>query len=328
MSGKLILTADDYGACEFIDKAVDSVVRHGRINSVAAFVCFDESEKSINNLKSIVAEEKSKGNEVGIGLHFSLTAGYPLSGKDNSISFKNHKNNRICFHAAQNYHFDSVVIKEVIAELELQIQRLANILGGVDNIDHLSNHHGVLYMDDKFYKPFIKTAKKYGIPVRSPQVWSRTRLPYIDYDKKLATPMIREGIALGLWKKFPQLTAKKIKERVQFTADAGLRFPFCVTDTVYGQPDKNNLEFLLGQYENRNMCTEFVFHLGYYEKTPMEAFPENMVYPWGINEEYFISRRKEYSALMELNLEEQLRLWNIQKIPYRQLAMDDWRAIV
>jgi predicted glycoside hydrolase/deacetylase ChbG (UPF0249 family) len=295
---------------------------------VAAFVCFDESGNSISRLKKIVAEEKGKGNHVGIGLHFSITAGHPLTGTDNSISFKNYDTNRICFHSAQNYPFASIKTKEIVAELKLQIERLADLLGGIDNIDHVSNHHGVLYMDDKLYKPFIHTVKEYGIPVRSPQAWSRTGLPYIDYDKKLKTPMIREGIALGMWRKFLQLTPKKIKERIRFTADTGLRFPFCVTDTVYGQPHKDNLEFLLGQYENRNMCTEFVFHLGYYEQKINEAFPDDMIYPWGINEDYFICRRKEYNALMELNLDEQLRLNRIQKIPYRHMAMDDWSAIV
>ena len=37
---KIILTADDFGAMDFIDDAIIECVRNGTINCVSAFVCF------------------------------------------------------------------------------------------------------------------------------------------------------------------------------------------------------------------------------------------------------------------------------------------------
>src|ERR1044071_629700 len=73
---KLILTADDYGACDYIDSGIIKGLRERRINSVAAFVCFPDSHERIEKLLKFRKEE---GLDFGIGLHFSATAGFPLT---------------------------------------------------------------------------------------------------------------------------------------------------------------------------------------------------------------------------------------------------------
>ena len=48
--GSLILTADDYGACDFIDNGIIQALEQGKINTVTAFVTHPESKQRLDKL--------------------------------------------------------------------------------------------------------------------------------------------------------------------------------------------------------------------------------------------------------------------------------------
>lgn len=91
--GKIIFTADDYGACDYIDSGIEIALKEKRINSVAAFTCFPDSHDRIENL---IRFRKDNGLDFAIGLHFCVTAGFPhtvakslrADGNDLKSSFK------------------------------------------------------------------------------------------------------------------------------------------------------------------------------------------------------------------------------------------------
>ena len=94
------------------------------------------------------------------------------------------------------------------AEIEAQIHAMEAILhdSGYDNgskqIDSMSNHHGVLYLDNKLFRDYIRMAEFYALPIRSPQPWSTSKLKKMNFDGKLFNAAVREGLKLGFLQRF------------------------------------------------------------------------------------------------------------------------------
>lgn len=71
---KMIVTADDYGMSKAVNTAISEGIREGLITStnVMTNMCFFEG----------LPELKSLAKDVSVGLHWTLTAGYPVADKD------------------------------------------------------------------------------------------------------------------------------------------------------------------------------------------------------------------------------------------------------
>ena len=92
-----------------------------------------------------------------IGLHFSLTSGTALTGESSLTIDEAGDDGLFEFHEAKNYPFKkikSVLIQhELVAQLDLLDQWLNGTL-----IDHVTNHHGIVYLDlDFFDKNYLLT---------------------------------------------------------------------------------------------------------------------------------------------------------------------------
>jgi predicted glycoside hydrolase/deacetylase ChbG (UPF0249 family) len=317
---KIILTADDYGANDFIDKGIIDGIKSGIINSVAAFVTFKDSKERIEKLIALKKSEALKGNLIGIGLHFSITAGWPIIKKHNTLSYPNI--NDIIFRDATNYPFERIKEKEIQAELSAQIELLASWLGGIHEIDHVSNHHGVTYLDTSIFRAYSSTIKNnYQIPIRSPLAWSKSDIRFWDYDTKLSIPLGRQGIELGWTLQLFETFQKNIKKRIKHAEQLALKFPYCFNDSFYGQPYVENINFLLEQFaENKTAASvEFMFHLGYYEKSPHKESPHEKEEIVGINSKYFSFRKLELAAIKSYNWNVRLQEMEIEKIVFRSL---------
>lgn len=105
---KIILTADDYGACDFIDNGIKDALIKGKINVVSTFVTHQSSEERIKNLLELREELKTNGEYTfNIGLHFSITSGYSLQEKHSSLT-RNKTNNNFYFKEAKKYKFRKI----------------------------------------------------------------------------------------------------------------------------------------------------------------------------------------------------------------------------
>ncbi len=312
---RIILTADDYGVNDFIDNGILDAIEQGKINSVATMVTHPLNlPQRIDKLKKACL-----GKEIGIGLHTSITSGSSLLGTKSSLVTKKNEHGWQ-FKSAKKYRFKNVQLVELKQELLAQLEKMDELLGEI-KIDSVSNHHGYTYIDMDFFQVYIEAIAEYSaknpkynmpIPIRSPMSWLKSKVAVYDADGKFSLPHVRRGLKLGNLKKIFELSMATLEQREQLAAKLNIRFPTLLADTIYGQPNKENIEFLLMQFENWNMTSEFMFHLG---KGIVKDQPEYH----GINPDYYKSRVKELNALSDLDIELLLQKYKVTKILFSDL---------
>lgn len=77
-TSKYLLTADDYGAIDYIDQGIINVIRAGKINSVACFETRFERNGEMEFPERIqkLSDLKKADFKFSIGLHFFISAGF------------------------------------------------------------------------------------------------------------------------------------------------------------------------------------------------------------------------------------------------------------
>jgi predicted glycoside hydrolase/deacetylase ChbG (UPF0249 family) len=316
---RIILTADDFGACDFIDNGIIRALQHHKINTVTTFVTHPDSESRVRSLIELREElkEKNGGNYTfNIGLHFSLTSGTSLTGMSTLTEEDSEQ-----FLEAKNYPFRKVELSDITRELTAQLDLLDKWLGNT-SIDHVSNHHGITYLDLDFFETYIHTINafkedkyKRNIPIRSPRSWIKSGMKTWKNGKVLI-PTVRQGIELGLWKKIFDLTGRKLKIREEHAVELIIACPNFLADTFYGLPHGENIEFLLNELCGKNYSAEFMFHLGHpgRETDDLQKAIDTLIMPHGIDRNYFATRVRELDAITGFHLDEQLNKTNIRKV--------------
>ncbi len=296
---KIILNADDYAACQFINNGIIDAVKSHNINSVSSFVTHTRSEADVLQLIDLQKDHNFK-----IGLHFSITCGFPVT-LCNSMK-PGPKN---AFYEVHQHNYLKIDLDELRSELRNQINLLQGWMDrkNAGKVDHITIHHGVIYFFDRLFKVFHEVAHEYGIPVRSPMPWSKSDLKFYSYSQML--PIKLEGAKNGAKIFWENLIHKRTRDRevlkmlkgqnldnirLQIKAMEGkIKHPVCFADTIYGQPYYENLMYLISQVPE-NSTVELMFHLG---KGDM-----NEKLPAGINRGYFEYRLQELKAIQKLGL--------------------------
>lgn len=350
MKKQIILTADDYGCSDFIDNGVEDAVLDGKINSVACFVSHSDSKERIKELlgmKKILRDQNKPTASFGIGLHFSMTSGKALTGQSSLTDPKD--KNSTYFRDAFGYDFSEINPEDVQRELIAQLDRMREIMDG-EPIDHLSHHHGFVYMHEPLFKAYAETVKVYNrkhgldIPMRSPVAWFRRfnagpskekdnkscQNCFDSLDKKLITPAAIEGIKLMMWKKYFQTTYGVMRKRKNLTDEKEIRTPDLLCDIIYGQSSEKNpngvretlakifeisskTELLTcAGYADKGFSAEMMFHVGKGELKDTNI-------PHGINEGYFEGRLHELNALKTFDLDAALLHTNTTKSIYADI---------
>jgi predicted glycoside hydrolase/deacetylase ChbG (UPF0249 family) len=323
---KLILTADDFGACDFIDAGIYEALRSQKINTVSAFVTHIDSEQRVKELLVFREKEKEKYGmyTFNIGLHFSITSGLSLLHQPSSLTEEECSGDgNYYFREAKNYPFRKIKTTDLQDELQAQLHKLSEWLGA-NPIDHVSNHHGVTYVDSRLFQAYIETIASYdearyqrNIPIRSPRSWLKSGLKVWKTDG-IFVPTVRQGIELGFWKKILEVTNKKINERKARTLALAVKCPDLLADTIYGQPYTDNVRFLLEQLKGQAYSAEFMFHRGHQSQGYID--PESLTdVPHGIDHYYFVNRQKELETLLSLDTDHLIRANHLKKIVYPEL---------
>jgi predicted glycoside hydrolase/deacetylase ChbG (UPF0249 family) len=298
----IILTADDYGACDFIDNGIIRALRLGKINTVTAFVTHPDSKERLQSLIALREELKQQTGSYtfNIGLHFSLTSGTALTGESSLTIDEASDDGLFEFREAKNYPFNKVKLDHLQNELEAQLNLLDQWLNGT-LIDHVTNHHGITYLDMDFFETYIHTItsfkdEKYNsnIPIRSPMSWLKSDMS-IWKKGNILPPTVKQGIELGLWKKLAEITKRKLKIREEHAFRLEINYPIFLADTIYGLPYKDNIEV-----------------------SDMQKTIDELIMPHGIDRGYFLNRTKELEALTQLDLQNKLAEYELEKIFYAQ----------
>lgn len=316
---QIILTADDYGACDYIDDAIIEAIKNGKINTVTAFVTHPDSKERIEKLIAL-----RKNFTFNIGLHFSITSGFPLFKPNDATTLVDSTkriNGNFAFKLAKGLKLNKISKIEVKQELNQQLETLKSWLGNIP-IDHVSNHHGIVNLEMEFFNVFVDAIKEFSdkhqinprIPMRSPIAWI-DHLKFLNYCsieenekalKRLSLPVSKEGIRLGFWTKFNVSFKGNIKRKIKKAETQKINFPDYMAVTFYGQAHYSNLVFLLEQFQNQDFSAEFMFHLAKGNRPPANE-------PHGINHGYFDDREKEFEILIGLDLDFWLEKFGIEK---------------
>lgn len=288
MARNLIVTADDYGYTEHIDKGILDAVKKGRVSTVSVFTNINK-----NTLRKKVNQLKDANPDVGIGVHLTITSMKPVT---NAPSMRNKKDIQF-FQRARKYNLRKVDLAELRLELHAQIERMADLIGA-ENIDHLNNHHNFLYIHPDFFDVMTNLAMDYDLPIRSPMNWSKSGKKFFFYgDKNPLTKLAVEGAALkaapikNLFLGLKGVSKKAIAHSQNVCALKGVKHPQLFMDQIYGQPYLSDWQSYW-QDINNDEIVEQIMHLSFGHKGPEFQKP-----PWGINRLYFKGRHAEYATL-------------------------------
>lgn len=148
----LIITADDYGMCESVDRAIDACIDSGVVRStnVMANLPFAHEAASL--------KERFPG--VSVGLHYNFTVGKPLTPPDRVRSLINENGEFLSFPEirakCKNGTYD---FSEIVLEMTAQYRRYVEICGAPD----YWNTHENVHVYPKLYQLFRDQSLTFGI---------------------------------------------------------------------------------------------------------------------------------------------------------------------
>jgi predicted glycoside hydrolase/deacetylase ChbG (UPF0249 family) len=297
---KIIVTADDFGAHPFIDEGIRKAVLAGCVNTVSAFMTFEDP---ISRISKLLNDAGKAGVELNVGIHVSLTAGTPvLFDEAFTLTYEGGK-----FMEIDQYKYDQVDPVEVHNEVRAQVSKFRDELGMPP--DHLSCHHGIMYLFPDFFKAYLKIAREFGIPVRKPVPISTE---YINGFREI--PFFRESMhgryriignrgtdRVGM--KLTRLTRKSLMTRMNIFLDGFVKCPDYFIDTFYRKGSEKKLLKILKNLP-RDKTSELVLHLG--EGNYQIDDQERKKY-CGIDLDKFPARRMEFETIVnQYNLKERI----------------------
>ena len=296
---KIIVTADDYGAHDYIDRGIAMAAEAGCVNTVSCIVTFARAEESIKKFADYC---RKRNLDINLGIHISLTAGKPLLGSEaNSLT-----NNDKKFMNVNYFDYDKINPLEVYHEADKQIETLKKIIENEGlKLDHITSHHGIMTLFPDFLKIYLLLAAKYNVPVRNPVLISREKIWGFR-----SSPMKREGMYRGfkilrnegveqVLINTTTISVKSLKSNLHVFNNGIVKYPDHFIDTFYKNGSAKRLKKIL-KYLPDSQKSEMVVHLGNgeYNDSPEEWEQYN-----GINFEYFKGRKQELNTIVnELNL--------------------------
>lgn len=150
----LIINADDFGFTSGVNRGIVEAVRCGLVKSVSLMVNQPGTAEAIE----ILRREEMSG--IGVGIHFCLTKGRPVSTPEKIPSLVQPDGE---FKLRQELFVETPVRKEVERELAAQIEKART--AGIQ-ITHLDTHHHI-HFRPVILSAVISVAYYYNLPVRN-----------------------------------------------------------------------------------------------------------------------------------------------------------------
>lgn len=300
---KLIVTADDFGAMAAIDRGITSGLDAGFINTVSAMVTYPRSRFALIALHH-------EYPVTPIGLHVSVTSGYPVSEPSRIPSILDEE--------GRFYTIDTLIprVKEVnLDELRLEISAQIEFFKDIGiPLDHLSSQHNFLHLYTPFFQVLSEIAREEDVPLRSTIPLSQSSDPY----KNSMTTVRGKELAgqLAGTSPFRSMSFRKYGtiEEMERNQDSmnDLRHPDYLIDGMWGTPTPENLLHLLSHLPEGT--GELILHLGFFD--PSEPVP------YGIEEGYLVMRDFERACIDGDFALRWLKYLGIEQTTYSELSAD------
>ncbi len=189
---KIIITADDYGMCDIVDKAIDEGIENGFITTTNVML----NMESLENAKTL----RSRYPNISVGIHWNVTTGRPLLDPTDIPSLVRSDGSFWSISEFKKRYSKKLIDpKELEMELEAQVSLFESTCGKAD----YWNTHENSALHTKTFPVFSKVAKRHGIDA------TRT-FQRVYYDKKNLG--IKKSIREFLVKNFFQYWFTKIRK--------------------------------------------------------------------------------------------------------------------
>lgn len=150
---RIIVTADDYGMCDEVDRAIDAGIENGFITTTNVML----------NMETLsdASDLRTRYPDISVGIHWNVTTGKPVSEPETipSLVDENGKFWPIA-EFKRKYRCGEISPVDLEKELETQYIMFVKVCGEPD----YWNTHENSSLDIKAYKVFEKVAVKHKIP--------------------------------------------------------------------------------------------------------------------------------------------------------------------
>ncbi|NVF11813.1 carbohydrate deacetylase [Anaerococcus sp. AGMB00486] len=152
--GRLIINADDFGYDRGVNTGIIEAFNEGVVTSTTLMATMPGFDEAIELAK--------KNPKLGIGVHLTLTCGYSVGCKYNTIIDKENKFLKLLSYENEEF-VESLDLNEIYEEWNLQINKI--IKAGIIP-SHLDSHHHVNSIGN-IKDVYLDLSKKYDLPVRN-----------------------------------------------------------------------------------------------------------------------------------------------------------------
>ncbi len=150
---KLIINADDYGRCKGINYGIVETVENGILTSTTAMVNMPDFSHG--------RELSKKYPKLGVGIHFVLSTGKPLT---NLKSLVNGEGNFALSIVKEKSDENKLDLEEIKIEFEAQLKKFVEVYGRKPT--HIDSHHHV-HLLPKIFEVAKEIAIKNNLPIRT-----------------------------------------------------------------------------------------------------------------------------------------------------------------
>lgn len=149
---KIIVTADDYGMCDVVDKAIDAGIENGVVTTTNVML----NMETLHNAKDL----RARYPHISVGVHWNVTTGKPICNKEDIPTLVNDDGNFWPISTFKKRYSKGLIVPEDLEkELEAQYTLFEQTCGKAD----YWNTHENSSLHTKAFKVFEKVAKKHEI---------------------------------------------------------------------------------------------------------------------------------------------------------------------
>ncbi|SHK82720.1 hypothetical protein SAMN02745163_04531 [Clostridium cavendishii DSM 21758] len=151
---RLIINADDYALTKGVSEGIIQGIKTGVITDATAMANMEYFTESIEVAKRVGISK--------MGIHFTLTAGKPVSQCEQMNTIVNEEG---CFYKLNEITPENIDCKQIEKELRAQLDMFLKT--GM-TLNHIDSHHHIYGFNDELFEIVANLAKEYNVPMRCP----------------------------------------------------------------------------------------------------------------------------------------------------------------
>lgn len=157
---QLIVNADDFGVSAEVNRGILHAHHHGIVTSTTVMINFHDAAPGLE-------QALTTAPDLGIGLHFNLTAGRPVSPPESVPSLVT-ADGTFYYISEWSARMTTFEDDHVQQEIDAQVRRFIEVTGQPP--DHLDAHHHATYLHPVALRAMFATAHQYNIPMRQGKI--------------------------------------------------------------------------------------------------------------------------------------------------------------